>query len=89
MKKLYRKKDRVVTIEVSLTIDQVAVLMNHCLYRSMFPDGPSDLSLKAEVQFAMDHLCSDGNGYHEFADSIREAGGHPLAFDLSRLPDPQ
>jgi hypothetical protein len=89
MKKLYRKKDRVVDVKVSLTIDQVAVLMNHCLYRSMFSDGPSDLSLREQVQFSIDYLCSVDGGLQGYAQEITNFGDRHLPFDPGRLPGVQ
>lgn len=82
MKKFYRKKDRVTAVKLWLTADQIAVLMNHALYRG----APSSLSVQAEAQFVFDWACSC---MIEHADLLRQEGSKPLAFDASRLPDPQ
>lgn len=85
MKKFYRKRDRVTAVKLWLTADQIAVLINHALYRR----APGALSVQAEAQFVLDWACSTGNALYETADNLRELGSHALPFNPQRLPDPQ
>lgn len=80
MKNPYRKKNRSASVEVSLTSDQIAVLLNRAIYH----DRPVDLA--AEVQFVLDWACSGSSSFHEYA---TELGRHALPFNAKRLPDPQ
>jgi len=85
MKKYYPMKNRVTSVKLWLTADQVAVLINHAMYRN----GPRPLSVEHEAQFVLDWACSESAFGAEAAGLLRAAGSEALAYDLAKLPDPQ